>query len=588
MAEKPAASTSLWDKLHEMFGIDLRSMALYRVLLGILLLGEIVARLVDVRAFYTDDGIAPQSIIPADIPISLHMMDGSLNWQLILFAVQAIFAVMLLIGWQTRLAIVVSWFLLISLQGRNTIVQHNGDVFLRMSMFFAMFLPLGAMWSVDSRFRPRPKGVGPLFLNAGTIAYVSQICIVYIFAVLWKSAPEWRTEFSAVHYALYIDTLASPLARLIRQSESLMTALTVATMIIEASAPLLLLFPFGTQWTRLLAVFLFMGLHAGFAACLVLGNFAPVCWVGWCILLPPLFWDLLSRWCRRPSREGVTLFTRRPESETGRLQSLRQFLLLPQLTILTESSSGKGPVVSSGWWLHDATDREDRVGGAALRHLLWLSPLWWPLAWVPARALGGMARWVGGVSPPAPEASDYRQRYLTPYTGPVLATLVLFCLAYTLAWNIRGLYPEQMANVFPRQMSGLGNTLALDQGWGVFAPAPGRFHGWYVMVATFADGTQLDLVQNREPDFERRPDEVWRTYINSRWRRVFQGMVDPAFQTVVPYYADWVRREWNRGHPENKMLVLEIYFMATPTTREGLSEPQKMPLYRLSVREEDR
>jgi len=583
MTDQPASKTSLWEKLNEILGLDLRSMALYRVLMGVLLLAEIAARLPDARAFYTDEGIFPRSIAAETIPLSLHLLDGSLAWQLVLFGLQAVFAVLLLVGWNTRLAVVVSWFLLISLQGRNTLVMHNGDTFLKMSLFFAMFLPLGAVWSVDSRFRPRPPGVGPLVVNAGTIAYIGQICVVYIFAVLWKYAPEWRSEFSAVHYALHVDTLASPLAKFLRQYDGVMVVLTVATMLTEASAPLLVLFPFGTQWTRLVAVFVFIGLHAGFAACLVLGNFAPVCWVGWIILLPPLFWNLMARWCRTPARQELTLQTRLAPAAAGGMESLKQFLLLPDVKLVAASDS---PTGSAGWRLLDGTD--ELQGGLALRRLLWRSPLWWPLAWLPASVLGSVARWLGRPTAAPDDAEGFRTRRLAPYAGPALATVVLVCFVYTVAWNVRGLTPERMDKVFPRQVNAFGYALGLDQGWGVFAPAPGKYHGWYVLDATFADGSRLDLVQGLPTDFDRRPAEVWRTYINSRWRRVYQSIVDPSWANVQPYLAEWIRREWNREHPDNPLVVLEVWYMATETTRERISAPKKTPVCRLSTRSEDR
>ena len=36
-----------------------------------------------------------------------------------------------------------------SLQARNPVVLHNGDVYARMMLFFAMFLPLGDQFSLD-------------------------------------------------------------------------------------------------------------------------------------------------------------------------------------------------------------------------------------------------------------------------------------------------------------------------------------------------------------------------------------------------------------------------------------------------------
>jgi hypothetical protein len=576
-------------KLHEILGLDLRTLALFRVLLGILLLGELAARLPDIRAFYTDEGIAPIDTIPRDVSLSIHLLNGSLAYQLFLFGVAAVFAVMVAIGYQTRLAVLMSWFLLISLQGRNVAIQHNGDVVFRNFLFFAIFLPLGALWSVDSRFRSRPPGVGPQFLNGGTIAYILQMCFVYWFAVLWKSAPEWRSDFTAVYYALHVEALASPVAVFVRQFTWLLPLLTVSTMIIEAIGPLLILFPFGTQWTRLLAVFLFIGLHAGFGLCLVLGNFAPVCWVAWIALLPPLFWTGMARWASTATRRAHILRTAVPAAEVPpRLEAVRNFLLLGNVKLEPGSTAPEG---TPAWWVHDEQTKTDLTGAAALGRLLWLSPVFWPLVWLfPRSILAWVATWMTRPAVPTPDEPTFQTRFLQPYQGTALNAIALFCLVYIALWNVRTVAAQEMRQAFPLQISGLGVTLSFDQSHGVFAPAPGKRHGWNVLAARLGDGTEIDLLTEKPPDFENRPDNMYRLFINSRWRRLMQNFTNPTYAGILPYYADWQRREWNRLNPDRPLVALEIWMIPLETRPrpEGFKQYPKTLLYRFITRTEDR
>src|ERR1700676_4296238 len=119
-------------KLRELAGIDIRSLALFRMGFGLLILGDVLVRLPDIRALYSDDGVLPRSALIAHAldtwNISLHLANGTWQFGLILFIIEGLFALALTFGYQTRLASVVSWFLCISLQSRNPIVLQGGDV----------------------------------------------------------------------------------------------------------------------------------------------------------------------------------------------------------------------------------------------------------------------------------------------------------------------------------------------------------------------------------------------------------------------------------------------------------------------------
>src|SRR6185312_7530268 len=102
---------------------------------------------------YTDVGLLPRAIAIVEYAqygfLSLHLLGGTNVTQSVLFVIAAVFAVGLLLGYRTRLMTVVSWILLVSLHNRNPIILDAGDVLLRLLLFWSMFLPLGAAYSID-------------------------------------------------------------------------------------------------------------------------------------------------------------------------------------------------------------------------------------------------------------------------------------------------------------------------------------------------------------------------------------------------------------------------------------------------------
>lgn len=59
-----------------------------------------------------------------------------------MFTLHIIAGVLLAIGYRTRLMTVVNFVLITSLQARNILVLHGGDVLMKLLCFWAMFLPL--------------------------------------------------------------------------------------------------------------------------------------------------------------------------------------------------------------------------------------------------------------------------------------------------------------------------------------------------------------------------------------------------------------------------------------------------------------
>ncbi|HEV8267230.1 MAG TPA: hypothetical protein VGR00_03310, partial [Thermoanaerobaculia bacterium] len=203
----------------ETYGLDVRSLALFRVSIALLLLGDLFRRSLDLRVFYTDRGVLPRTTLLSALPnphhLSLYLANGSVAFTTALFLAAAVAAAALLVGFRTRAASVVSWLLLLSLHSRNPMVLDGGDALLLTFVFWGMFLPLGAVFSIDRALDPSPKPAPSRVFSAATVAFFLQVAFLYWFTAALKTGPEWRTDGSAVYYALRTPYFVQPFGRLL-------------------------------------------------------------------------------------------------------------------------------------------------------------------------------------------------------------------------------------------------------------------------------------------------------------------------------------------------------------------------------------
>jgi hypothetical protein len=286
-------------RVSEVVGLDLRSIGLLRIGIAVCLLLDLAGRVPDLEAHYTDAGVFPRdaAIETADAwHISLHFANGQYVFQAVLFALAGISAVCLLLGVQTRLAAIASWVLIVSLQNRNFIVLNGADVLLRMILFWSLFLPLGARFSVDRlRGISRPPTETNWVANAGTVFYALQFMLVYIFAGLIKSEiPAWR-EGTGLAYALRSPEFVEPLGMKVVESVTAMRVLGGVVIYGELFGSLLLLIPVWNAAARFAVVLSFSALHLLIFSTMSVGMFPLVSIVTVSAFLPSVFWDRAAR-----------------------------------------------------------------------------------------------------------------------------------------------------------------------------------------------------------------------------------------------------------------------------------------------------
>jgi hypothetical protein len=289
------------------FGMDLRALALFRIVMGLLLLIDLWMRSRSLEAMYTDAGIAPRGMVleydrdlagGSQIAVwSLHMLGGSLAWEWALVAIAALAAVSMTVGWRTRIATVISWILLVSIQVRNPLITHSGDTLLRVSMFWAMFLPLGAICSLDARRGPARTTAllsGLEIVSPATAGLLMTLFSLYFFAGIAKLNETWFSGM-AMEYVSRLDIYSTGMGQAIRNYPGLLKAITWSTLVIEVVLPLFLFVPWQNRRIRVLLMLVFYGLHVGIALTMMIGLFQYISMAIWLALLPGGFFTWMGQ-----------------------------------------------------------------------------------------------------------------------------------------------------------------------------------------------------------------------------------------------------------------------------------------------------
>jgi len=290
----------LWQR--RLLTIDPRSLAALRVALASLLLLDLVKRAADLSLWYTNSGLVPNHRLlwRPDTPHQLSYLYAlfTIDHLRIAFAATSLIYLCFLVGYRTRLMHVLSWFSLLSLNTRASILANGGDYVFCTLMLWSAFLPLGARFSIDrwlAQTRDPDAPEPPPVKSLAALALLLQIAVIYFFNAAHKTGSTWR-EGSAVYYMLHQARIVTVFGLWVRDHVPLplLQALSYSTLVIEYALPFLIMSPW-LLWPRRLAFVLIWTFHGSIALLANLGLFSPVMMVFSTILLGPADWDWLER-----------------------------------------------------------------------------------------------------------------------------------------------------------------------------------------------------------------------------------------------------------------------------------------------------
>ncbi|WP_009963552.1 HTTM domain-containing protein [Verrucomicrobium spinosum] len=284
--------------LGEAFALDLRSLALFRISLGLLILVDVGIAITNVEAFYSDEGVLPRQVLQerlweSSAQWSLHALQGGVGFEKLLLTAQLLAGVGLVAGWRTRWMNFLCWVLACSLETRNPLVSNGADAVMRLLLFWSLFLPLGGWWSCEASRRKRQGGdaMPVRWVSFPAVCWVMQVGFVYVFSAVMKDRGAWYLEGTALQTALHLDLFALPAGVWLREHAELCRWLTRGTVWLELVGPFLLLLT--GRWPALRGVLClaFILFHLGIGLCMNIGAFPWMMITAWLALLPGSWWD---------------------------------------------------------------------------------------------------------------------------------------------------------------------------------------------------------------------------------------------------------------------------------------------------------
>lgn len=272
-----------------LFTLSPRSLGVFRILIAFVLLLDSLNKALWARHFYSDWGLLPRTVWISDFmpawKMSIHLASGETWFQVVLILIQALAAIAMMIGWKTRTAQFIAFILLCSLQSRNNVILSAADDLLRLSLFWSLFLPLNKAFAVE---KDATATSTDSITSFASIAFITQLFLMYFITGLLKHHPIWFEEGSAIYYALNIDMYMKPAGIFLRDYIGLTQVFTWLTLALEIFGPFLI---FAGRKLRTTAVILFIGFHLGLALTMTLGLFPWIAIIYWIALIPDSVWS---------------------------------------------------------------------------------------------------------------------------------------------------------------------------------------------------------------------------------------------------------------------------------------------------------
>jgi len=319
--------------------IDPRSLGLFRLLFGAVLVSDLARRWAELGLWYTNSGLLPNHTVlwrpPARSMFSLFFTVSNTFEAQLGFMLCAIVYLLFIVGFHTRWMQALALVARVSLNSRLAPLENGGDMVMDLLVLLTLPLPLGLRFSLDALLAEPKKaehrepeasdepheepeatasgeslaeepelearahaleGKDAPVASLAVLALLLQFSAIYLFNASSKTGQAWQ-DGSAVYYALHQDKLVTWIGVWMREHLSISTLrlLTWSTLATEWLGFSLLITPFCVKEARFAAICIMPALHLGFALGLNVGGFSPAMVSFYPLLLRREHWQWLSR-----------------------------------------------------------------------------------------------------------------------------------------------------------------------------------------------------------------------------------------------------------------------------------------------------
>jgi Vitamin K-dependent gamma-carboxylase len=292
VAEATASSSeNILSRVHWLGDVDARPLALFRIVLGVVLLQDLAGRASTLRTFLTDEGLVPLGSRAAGSDWSLFHV-ANVPAVVLLFALGVLITLAFTLGWHTRIVTVAAWAFFVSLHRRVQPIMTGGDALADLMLFFGSFVDMGGRFSLDA-VRGGARGQ----VRALAVRFMAYLPgLMYFYTARQKLIEDARGWLGGpiLFQHLQLDGWVRPPGVWLGQHPSLCAALAGLTIFVELLLPVLLVLPFWIQPARALAILCNLGLQLGILLTLKVGIFTYVMFAVSALWLQPEWLDAIG------------------------------------------------------------------------------------------------------------------------------------------------------------------------------------------------------------------------------------------------------------------------------------------------------
>jgi len=274
--------------------LDTRSIGLFRIILGVNLLYDLVL----VKWANIDWAYLPDALF------STHFHTTTFGWKgfsllnvfaspivvYLFFIASFVIYLLFTLGYRSKIIALLAYFCLWNLHQRQPFFVFGWDIYLNVLLFWSMFLPLNARFSLFSNEKNKEKIISNNYYGLASFAILLQISFIYFVNFLSKNGNLWM-EGTAIKTILLDLKLRTSFAESLYLQDGICYFLNYATLLFEASILFLIFVPFYKHITRLIAAIAILLFHWGINIFVDVGSFNFVATAAACLLLPAVFWN---------------------------------------------------------------------------------------------------------------------------------------------------------------------------------------------------------------------------------------------------------------------------------------------------------
>lgn len=598
--------------------VDARSLGLFRIAMGLVLIMDLFHRWDWIRAFYTNEGVLPNHnhlfLLQDEGRLwSIYHAFSSVGEAHFAFAVTLFVYLCFTVGWYTRAFHLVALVCLIGLTGRNILLESIGNSVAIAILAMTALMPCGLRFSVDAlkrSFRARDEH-RPGELNDRSrpvdpeapatlvpLALLGLLALIYYGAALQQTGPSWK-DGTALHYALHVDRWTGASGVAIRDATGLLEALTRIFWGAQWIVVPLALVPVARRWIRPVAIAAML-VHG-----LIVGTLFTYGLYGWtlvaasALLIPHELWEAPKKRSRPldvyyDADCGICLWCCRLLKRLDGRENLT-FHANDALPEDVDAEQAARSVIA----IDD--DGDHHLDVAAVTKILTRVPSLAPLGWllmVPGLHQAG--RWLyykvadnridisvalgmGACGVPSAEADDERpssstwasatpaQRFGAMARAATMSALGLFVvLAVAAQSERRGGVPWKTGLGRVEPLTAAATWSRIHAPWDLWAPEPPRVNAALVVDAETRGGWNVDPLTGYPPDLDLRDPKrarkgvLWEAYTRHIEKDEYDG-----FRKEFRRYLS--RGGWtiDTREPENYMSKLTVYWVEKPIPAPG-------------------